>query len=324
MPHAFSALAPATIVAAIESIGIYPAGEPFALNSYENRVLLFRDDERRGWVVKFYRPQRWTTAVIQEEHDYLHELYHAGVSVVAPLRLAAGQTLHHFNGFDFALFPQQAGQAPELDNPAHLFALGGVLGRLHTVASRQAFTHRRQLALAPDVAEASAKVLESGWLTGHQRRAYETVTTHLVDALADHATAPANMIRCHGDCHLGNILGRDEAFTLVDFDDCLMAPAIQDIWMLLAIDEPAAWHAQLSEISEGYEEERAFPHAELELIEPLRSYRLVRHSGWLAARWSDPAFPQAFPWVGESGYWDGHIRQLEQQRLQLQTPRWLA
>lgn len=324
MSHAFSALSPDTVVAAIESIGVYPAGEPFALNSYENRVLLFRDDEQRGWVVKFYRPARWSMAVIQEEHDYLYELSQAGVSVVAPLRLANGQTLHHFNGFAFALFPQQAGQAPELDNPEHLFVLGEMLGRLHSVASRQTFTHRRQMALAPDTAEASAEVLASGWLTRHQRRAYEAVTSRLVEALEGFSTAPESMIRCHGDCHLGNILGREATFTLVDFDDCLMAPAIQDIWMLLAIDEPAAWRAQLSEISEGYEEARAFPHAELELIEPLRSYRLVRHSAWLAQRWDDPAFPQAFPWLGESGYWDGHIRQLEQQRQQLQTPRWLA
>lgn len=322
MNHAFSALSPSAVMAAIESVGVYPAGEPFALNSYENRVLMFRDDDGKRWVVKFYRPERWTAAAIQEEHDYLLELHAAGVSVAAPVCLNGGNTLHRFDGFAFTLFPQRPGQAPELDNPAHLFALGGLLGRLHNVAGRRAFTHRPRLSPAPDTARASADVLASGWLGKQQRRAYEAVTSRLVKALESYAMP--TLTRCHGDCHLGNILGRDEAFTLVDFDDCLMAPAVHDIWMLLPTGEPDAWRAQLSEISEGYEEERAFPHEQLELIESLRSHRMVRHSAWLAARWEDPAFPRAFPWLGESGYWDEHIRQLEQQRVRLESTRWLA
>ncbi|WP_017430241.1 serine/threonine protein kinase [Vreelandella jeotgali] len=324
MTHVFAALSPTTIVAALESVGMAPAGEPFALNSYENRVLLFRDDDRCGWVAKFYRPERWSTAVIQEEHDYLLELAAAGVGVAAPLRLAGGQTLHHFGGFDFALFSQQPGQAPELEEPAHLFALGEVLGHLHGVADRRAFVHRPTLELASGAARASDEVLASGWLNADQRRAYERVAGHLVEKLEGYATPPADMIRCHGDCHLGNILGRDEVFTLVDFDDCLMAPAMQDIWMLLSINDPASWQARLSEIREGYEEHREFPGDELSLIEPLRSYRLMRYSAWLVARWQDPAFPAAFPWLAESGYVDSHIRELEQQRMWLDSSRWLG
>ncbi|WP_344704802.1 serine/threonine protein kinase [Halomonas cibimaris] len=322
MTHAFSALSPSTIVGAIESVGVYPAGEPFALNSYENRVLMLRDDSGGRWVVKFYRPGRWTAAAIQEEHDYLHELRAAGVSVAPPARLNSGQTLHRFAGFAFALFPQQPGQAPELDNPAHLFALGEVIGRLHKTAEQGEFAHRPRLALVEDTVRASASVLASGWLSKQQRRAYQSVTEGLTQALAE--VAVPNMLRCHGDCHLGNILGREDAFTLVDFDDCLMAPAIQDIWMLLPTGDPDAWRAQLSEVCEGYAQERRFPDEELALIEPLRSYRMVRHSAWIIARWSDPAFPRAFPWVGECGYWDSHIRQLEQQRVRLASPRWLA
>ena len=324
MSPPYSALSPDVVMSAIESVGIWPAGQPFALNSYENRVLLFRDDDKRGWVVKFYRPGRWPEALIQEEHTFLHELHAAQVAVVAPWRDDSGRSLHHFNGYAFALFPQCTGQAPELDNPAHLFALGEVLAKLHRVGEQKPFVHRTALDMPGGVAQARERVLTSGWLTAYQRRAYERVTTQLQEQIAPHLKKEMAMIRCHGDCHLGNILGRDNAFTLVDFDDCLMAPAIQDIWMLLAIDDPQTWRAQLSEISEGYEQERVFPHEELNLIEPLRSYRLVRHSAWLVDRWHDPAFPQAFPWLASGGYWDQHIRQLEQQRLQLASPRWLA
>ena len=86
MSHPFSALSPDLVMSAVESIGIWPAGEPFALNSYENRVLMFRDDDGGRWVVKFYRPNRWSNEAIQEEHDFLTELTQAGVSVVAPWR----------------------------------------------------------------------------------------------------------------------------------------------------------------------------------------------------------------------------------------------
>lgn len=111
MAHPFSSLSPDLVMSAIESVGIWPAGEPFALNSYENRVLMFRDEEGERWVVKFYRPGRWADAAIQEEHDFLKELALAGVPVIAPWCSADGVSWHHFQTFRFALFPQCVGQA---------------------------------------------------------------------------------------------------------------------------------------------------------------------------------------------------------------------
>ncbi|RDB44446.1 serine/threonine protein kinase [Halomonas sp. DQ26W] len=323
--HPFARLEPSRIVAAVESLGLWLPGEPFALNSYENRVFLVHDDERRRWVVKFYRPERWTDAQIQEEHDFLIELEQAGVAVSAPWQDATGGSLHHDQGFRFALFPQVSGQAPELEKPAHLFALGEVIGALHAVGERSSFQHRCTLNLDAMVLEAMERVLGSSWLGRQQRRAYERISTALHQALQPYAWAGEKAIRVHGDCHIGNVLGRDESFTLVDFDDCLTAPAIQDLWMLLTAEHDAEWQMQLSEVMEGYEQHRDFDRHELTLIEPLRTFRLMRHSAWLVARWEDPAFPPAFPWLADAGYWDGHIRMLEQQRLLLEkAPRWLA
>lgn len=324
MPHPFSTLSPDLVMSAAESVGIWPAGEPFALNSYENRVLMFRDEDGERWVVKFYRPGRWADSVIQEEHDFLQELANADVPVIAPWRNQCGESLHAYQQFRFTLYPQCSGQAPELDNPAHLFALGNVIGRLHAVSARQAFHHRPTLDWQSDINDAEARVIKSERLSKHQQRAYRNVVQKILGQLDNYPLAHNRLIRTHGDCHLGNVLGRDESFTLVDFDDCLMAPAIQDIWMLLPEGDPSSWRAQLSEIVEGYEEERAFPHDQLSLIEPLRAYRLIRYTAWLVSRWEDPAFPRAFPWLAERGYWDQHIRQLEQQLLQLERPIWLA
>lgn len=323
--HPFEQLNPARIVDAVESLGFWLPGEPFALNSYENRVFLFHDDERRRWVAKFYRPGRWSDAQIQEEHDFLAELDEAGVPVAAPWCNTAGASLHFFESFRFALFPQVSGQAPELDNPSHLFALGDLVGQLHRVGQRRPFVHRHQLDVPSMIEESREQVLASPWLSRHQRKSYERISAALGEQLKARAWPSESLMRTHGDCHLGNILGRDEHFVLVDFDDCLMAPAVQDLWMMLTAQDDQEAQMQLSELLEGYEQHRDFSRAELALIEPLRGLRLMRYAAWLVTRWSDPAFPKAFPWVADEGYWDQHLRTLEQQRQLLESnPRWLS
>jgi len=323
--HPFAQLSPARVVAAVESLGFWLPGEPFALNSYENRVFLVHDEDRRRWVVKFYRPERWTDAQIREEHDFLAELVAAQVAVAAPWRDASGESLHRAEGFRFTLFPHLPGQAPELENPDHLFTLGELIGAVHAVGERRRFAHRRTLDFDAMLIEARDKVLASHWLDRHQRQAYQRITAGLHRQLQPHARRAAQAIRVQGDCHIGNILGRDASFALVDFDDCLMAPAVQDLWMLFTAQEEGERQMQLSEVTEGYEQHREFDREELALVEPLRTLRLLRHSAWLVDRWADPAFPLAFPWLADAGYWDEHLRMLEQQRQVLDArPRWLA
>jgi Ser/Thr protein kinase RdoA (MazF antagonist) len=64
---------------------------------------------------------------------------------------------------------------------------------------------------------------------------------------------------------------------------------------------------------DGYEQVLPFDRRELRLIEPLRTLRMVHHSGWLAKRWSDPAFPLAFPWFNTPNYWMDQIAKLAEQ-----------
>jgi Ser/Thr protein kinase RdoA (MazF antagonist) len=40
---------------------------------------------------------------------------------------------------------------------------------------------------------------------------------------------------------------------------------------------------------------------------------MIHHSAWLAERWTDPAFPAAFPWFGTPAYWSEQITQLREQ-----------
>lgn len=80
----FDALTPDFMWYALESIGIRAESGFLPLNSYENRVYQFTDEERRRYVVKFYRPERWSNEQIQEEHDFTLELIDNEIPVAPP------------------------------------------------------------------------------------------------------------------------------------------------------------------------------------------------------------------------------------------------
>jgi Ser/Thr protein kinase RdoA (MazF antagonist) len=129
----------------------------------------------------------------------------------------------------------------------------------------------------------------------------------------------ARCIRVHGDCHGGNILWRDDTAHFVDLDDCMSAPAVQDLWMFLS-GERHEQELQLGELIAGYEEFFDFDARELNWIETLRTLRIIRYAAWLARRWDDPAFPRAFPWFNTPRYWSDHILELREQFARLQEP----
>jgi Ser/Thr protein kinase RdoA (MazF antagonist) len=64
---------------------------------------------------------------------------------------------------------------------------------------------------------------------------------------------------------------------------------------------------------------------ELNLIEALRSLRILHYAAWIARRWDDPAFVTAFPWFNTHKYWDEHILALREQAALMQEPplEWL-
>jgi Ser/Thr protein kinase RdoA (MazF antagonist) len=113
--HPYDALTPDVILDAVESTGLRCDGRLLALNSFENRVYQVGIEEAAPVVVKFYRPERWTSEQILEEHAFARELAEAEIPVVAPLA-DAGTTLHEHAGFRFAVYPKQRG-APRTSRP---------------------------------------------------------------------------------------------------------------------------------------------------------------------------------------------------------------
>ncbi len=316
--HAYESLTPDTVIDAVESLGYLSDARILALNSYENRVYQVGIEDEQPVIVKFYRPERWSREQILEEHAFAQELAELDISVVPPMRNSHGNTLHTFAGFHFSIFIRKGGRAPELDNLDHLFRLGQLMGRIHKVGSIHTFSFRNEMSLQHFGIDNAAYLLENDIIPKSLRPAYETLSRDIIDRLiAIETTVSPEIIRLHGDCHPGNILCRDDIFHFVDFDDCINGPAIQDLWMFLNGDRQNQM-AQLAELIEGYNEFHEFNPAELNLIEYLRTLRLINYSTWLARRWSDPAFPMAFPWFNTERYWADHILELREQMAALE------
>lgn len=318
--HPFDALSPDLLIDAVESQGFVSDGRFLALNSYENRVYQIGIEEQTPMIVKFYRPERWTDDQIREEHEYCFQLKDQELPVVCPWLNAEGQSLSTYADFRFALYERRGGHAPELDNLDNLFILGRLLGRFHGIGAMQPFSYRPTLDIE-NFGWQSYRLISEQFMPAELSPAYDSLALDVLKAvdeiLVDYG--PINNIRVHGDCHSGNILWRDDNPHFVDFDDARMAPAIQDLWMLLSGDRQEQT-AQMAELIEGYSEFYDFDYRELRLIEVFRTLRIMHHSAWIARRWTDPAFPRAFSWFNSPRYWSDHILMLREQLAALNEP----
>ncbi len=313
----YADLSPETILDAMEEVGFAASGGLLALNSYENRVYQIELEDGDFVVAKFYRPDRWTDDAIREEHSFTAELKAEEISVVAPLA-RDGDTLFEHKGFRFAVFPRQGGHPPNLENETDLEVLARTIARLHAVGSRTNFDHRASLSTERLGHDSREFLLAGQFVPPDIEEAYSTVTTHLLERI-DPLVADAPAVRIHGDCHMGNVLWRGDTPHFVDFDDCVMGPPVQDLWMLLS-GERAEQTAQLALILDAYTTFTDFATATLRLVEPLRTLRIMHHAAWIARRWHDPAFPLAFPWFDSPRFWSDHLLELREQQALLDEP----
>ena len=319
--HPYTTLTPDHVLDALEASGLRPDGRLLALNSYENRVYQVGMEEGPPLIVKFYRPERWSDAAILEEHAFLAELAEAEIPVVPPQPFADSSTLATHGSFRLTVFPRRGGRAPELGDPQTREWMGRFLGRIHAIGKLSAYQARPTL----DIGSFGEEPRD--WLVANQSVPPELFAAWkgTVDMALEgvrHAYARAGkieLLRLHGDCHLGNVLWTDDGPHFVDFDDSRMGPAIQDLWMLLS-GERMEMQFQLQDVIAGYEDFCDFDRRELHLIEALRTLRLIHYAAWIARRWEDPAFPAAFPWFGTAHYWQSRILELKEQIAAMDEP----
>jgi len=339
-PHPYARLTPDVVLNALESTGLRCDGRLLALGSYENRVYQVGLEDEAGTpslvVAKFYRPGRWSDEQILEEHGFARELAEAEIPVVAPIDFD-GRTLLEAERFRLAIFPRRGGRAPELEDGGTLEWLGRFIGRIHAVGRVRGFAHRPAIDIASFGEEPREFLLASGLIPRDLVEPWKQAAALALEGVhACYARAGKfETLRLHGDCHAGNILwtpggtpgsdpqrenrGLTPGPHFVDLDDARMGPAVQDLWMLISGDR-ATMGAQLGHILEGYEDFAEFDDRELNLVEALRTLRLLHYSAWLARRWDDPAFPIAFPFFGTPRYWQDRVLELREQIAAMQEP----
>ena len=316
----YKALDPDTILQAVESVGHRTSGRMLALNSYENRVYRIEQEQGAPLVAKFYRPGRWSDEAVLEEHAFAQQLADQEIPVVAPLQFD-GETLLCHGGYRFSLYPLQGGRWPDLEYTEDMIWMGRFIARIHAVGRQQTFKHRPEINMQRLGVDAVDYLLKNGFIPAHLEQAYQTLSDDLLASIGQlfNRAGEYSRLRLHGDCHRGNVLWTDRGPHFVDFDDCCNGPAIQDLWMLLS-GERSEMTVQMIDLLEGYEEFASLDLAEMNLIEALRTLRMMHYAAWLARRWDDPAFPLAFPWFDSTRYWEQHILELREQLARMHEP----
>jgi len=307
----FFSLTPHKVLEAVEAAGIPCNPVCYPLSSFENRVYEVEREDRGRVVAKFYRPGRWTEAQILEEHQFLAELVEAEIPVCAPLPFpGGGGTLARIEGIFYCVFERAGGRSPDELDDALLERLGMLAARIHNVGASRPAEHRQFLTADTFVRQELAWMDERGVVPPGIAQRYRDAARRIAD-LADERMRGVEVHRLHGDMHLGNLLLRDGLLRVVDFDDMVVGPAAQDLW-LLAPGRDADARQQHEVLIEGYERLRQFDRSTLRLFEPLRGLRIVRYAAWLARRWHDPIFPRTWPHFGTPSYWNEETRALEE------------
>jgi len=286
------------------------------LNSYINRVFELEDREGNGIIVKFYRPSRWSRETVEDEHQFLFELNELEIPVIAPLTLVNGDSLADLEGCHFAFFPKCGGRVVDEMNEDQLEELGRLVGRVHACgAAREA---KKRLEMTPF--ESTAQQLDylkvNTLVPAQIQMRFFALADELITGIAP-LFETAKIQRIHGDLHLANIIYRPgESFYLIDFDDMVTGPQVQDIWMLLP-DYGDKSRYELECFFEGYETFHSFDRTSYRLIEPLRAMRYIHYLAWCGHQVVEDGSTQIIPDFTTVSFWQRETEELADQLIRI-------
>lgn len=322
LKSAFFSLSAEKVIQAVEDASkkskpnTRPTGRVLALNSLENRVYEIEYEDHSKAVAKFYRPNRWSSDQILDEHEFIDRLKEIEIPVVAPLDLSESKQLNLISdslgvtedGIYFAIFPKVRGRLLDELQESQLQTLGRYLARIHHLGTEWLAEYRLEINSDTYLKKPVEILYDSPLMDENIKAHYLKLAEELLKE-ASLRLESRPLISCHGDCHLGNVLWEDESAFLLDFDDMMLAPAVQDIWMVVRGRDKQATKDRET-LLQAYEQMYSFDHSELSLIEPLRAIRIIYYSAWISQRWDDPSFPKAFPSYGKPEYWNSEMQSL--------------
>tara|TARA_B110000879_G_C11110089_1_gene487067 strand:- start:380 stop:1369 length:990 start_codon:yes stop_codon:yes gene_type:complete len=315
----FYDLRPDVILDAVSNAGLKPTGAINILNSMENRVydLGIETNEQSSEtsvICKFYRPGRWSREQIIEEHVFLKSLNQSEVPVIAPLEIN-DESLFVIPSLNiyYAFFKKEGGRSHDELNESQLAQLGRLLARLHLIGKQTIATTRIKMTPEVYLNQNLKNLLSLKVIPSDFEARYKGIVLQLLEKilpLFDNVC----LQRIHGDCHLSNIIWQEDTALLIDFDDMVMGPPIQDIWLLVpGQDNDAEYKRQI--LLDAYEVFLDFDYSSLRLIEPLRAMRYVNFATWLSRRADDPAFKRTYLHFYQSNFWEQEIDNLQEQLL---------
>ena len=317
----FALLTPYVAVQAIESVIATPVdGALTGYPSYVNRVYGFGGEDGRQYIAKFYRPGRWSWQAITDEHRLVARCAAAELPVVAPLAAADGETLQAVTAADgtgeqefyFAVYPRRSGRNFDADRDEDWLRIGALVGRLHVALAGGSVIHRITCTPRTATARFIDELEQAGVVAPAAAAEFLELARGAVERFEPlFEGVPLQPV--HGDCHRGNILDRAaEGLLLIDFDDLMLGPAVQDLWLLLP-GRVADSRRELALLLEGYEQFRPFDWRHLRLIEPLRLMRMIYYLAWSALQRHDLRFRESFPQWGGAAFWAQEIEDLRTQ-----------
>lgn len=311
--NGFDDLTPDKIIQCAEdSLSRGFSGYLHPLPSYINRVYEIESGEGERFIIKFYRPGRWTLEALLDEHDFIMDCFEDEIPVVPPLKLEGGGTIADDDGIYYSIFNKKSGRLIELNEDDDWIRLGAIIGRMHKAGNLYNADNRVIIHPEKTTRDDIDYLLNENLIPEPHKTEFLRLTNVLLEIITP-LFEGVPLHRIHGDCHAGNILERpEEGLMLIDFDDMATGPAVNDLWLLL----PGYYMDCVKEMTlllEGYNQFSHFNIKHLNLIEPLRAMRMIYFTSWCGSQIDDYKFRHNFPDWGSAGFWEKEMNDLEVQ-----------
>ncbi len=308
----FESLTPEVLLNGVEkALGINLTGLTSPLPSYINRVYELESEDGDRYIAKFFRPGRWSLKALIDEQNFVQDCFEDEIPVIPPVTLTNGKAISEVNGIYFCVMPKKFGREIEINNDDDYRRLGTLLGRIHIAGCKRKAEDRVELHPLKST-QFDVDYLLKNFIPEDFTNIFSSTCNNIIDISAG-LFEKVHSMRIHGDCHQKNILFRpDEGMMIIDFDDMMTGPAVQDLWLLLP-DHANKARNEINLILSGYETFREFDDLELRLIEPLRAMRMIYYLAWCAKQANDYRFKNTFPQWGSVGFWNNEITDLTNQ-----------
>lgn len=326
----FNELSPDSILQAAERHGFKVTGKVISLNSLENRVIEVELEEKIDCdspesplhvIMKFYRPGRWTREQILEEHKFLLDLQQYEIPVIAPIEID-DESLFFDDGLSlfYGFFPKIIGRLKDEYSKEEAEQAGRLIGRIHNIGRLSTFKHRVTFSPQTLIVDNLAYLRSDPPVPFDSFKYYLDVYEQFVPHFVQRLGMLKNQ-RIHGDFHRGNIIWTAVGPYILDFDDSVNGPLEQDLWLLIAGNDPES--AKLS--GSFLDEYKTMTGAEIiqtSLFEWLRNMRTFHFNAWIGRRIEDQSFARMFPYYKTQGYWDQQYMDARQNLPALLEQTW--